>query len=272
MDQLVDQTLIKELLGQRLKRITKLPLIGFKKIRGRVPVIPHEVVDGFRGDQKYFYEICRAVQSGIVSQRLEKMSPGKLCEARWLTKANRILRLYIPTLEPTSSLKRWMNYSISNNKYHLNFFYVRMSFIILNFYAPAWYHLKKHYRIEDGSRNFFYIISLASVLRRSEKNIVHKTLLNNSYFAHHENVLLSMLTDDSLDIRNLAIRKILLARRKCKKETTVRQFNRPSKINFNAKHYSDMIDWKSINSILTEPPITSFPLSSLWMLRKIINK
>ncbi len=91
----------KEIIGSAIEKdLTKLPLIGFKKIRGRVPVISHEVVDGFRGDQKYFYEICRAVQSGIVPQRLEKMSPGKLCEARRLTKENRILRLCISTLEP----------------------------------------------------------------------------------------------------------------------------------------------------------------------------
>ncbi len=74
-----------------------LPVISFKKVSGRVLKLPAHVISGFTGDQKYLYELCRAVQKGIVSPSLETRSPGKICESRWLTKANRILRLYVAT-------------------------------------------------------------------------------------------------------------------------------------------------------------------------------
>lgn len=83
-----------------------LPVISFKKVSGRVLKLPAHVISGFTGDQKYFYELCRAVQKGVVSPSLETRSPGKICESRWLTKANRILRLYVATDEPSENLKR----------------------------------------------------------------------------------------------------------------------------------------------------------------------
>ncbi|KAI9552227.1 hypothetical protein GHT06_022581 [Daphnia sinensis] len=77
-------------------------------VRGRVKQIPDAVTNQFTGDQKYLYDICLAVQTGIIPTGLELRSPGKLSEARWLTKANRILRLYISTEKPTDKLNRYI--------------------------------------------------------------------------------------------------------------------------------------------------------------------
>ena len=48
-------------------------------------------------DQKYLLEIYKAASSGRVSEDLGKRSSGRLNHARWLTTANRILRLYVLT-------------------------------------------------------------------------------------------------------------------------------------------------------------------------------
>ena len=48
----------------------------------------------FSTDQQYLYDIATAVSSGHCSLNLSECSPGKLSHARWLTTANRILRLY----------------------------------------------------------------------------------------------------------------------------------------------------------------------------------
>lgn len=87
-------------------QLVDLDPIKFCKVRGRVKQIPRTVVNQFTGDQKYFYDICHAVQTGEIPTGLELKSPGKLSEERWLTKANRILRLYISTEKPTDQLNR----------------------------------------------------------------------------------------------------------------------------------------------------------------------
>lgn len=88
--------------------LVNLKVVKFLKVRGRVKMIPQTVLDQFTGDQRYLYEICIAVQTGEVYAGLELKSPGKLSEARWLTKANRILRLYISSNHPTENLDRYI--------------------------------------------------------------------------------------------------------------------------------------------------------------------
>ena len=46
-------------------------------------------------DQRYLYDMCIALQSGVVNQNVAVKSPGNINHARWLTRANRILRLYV---------------------------------------------------------------------------------------------------------------------------------------------------------------------------------
>ena len=48
-------------------------------------------------DQMYLYEICWLISSGIVPESLSKRHPGNISHARWLTTANRLLRLYVAT-------------------------------------------------------------------------------------------------------------------------------------------------------------------------------
>ena len=54
-----------------------------------------------RGDQKYLYDMVRAVDSGVCDDHLASMKPGRLNLSRWLTTAARILRLYL--IKPTAS-------------------------------------------------------------------------------------------------------------------------------------------------------------------------
>jgi len=60
------------------------------------------------------------------------------------------------------------------------------------------------------------------------------------FFASPENILLTMLTDDRIDVRNLDIRKILKAKKNVE-EAGVRTFAIPT-INFGAAEYVDLID------------------------------
>ena len=61
-------------------------------------------------DQRYLYNIATAVSSGYCSLSLFDRSPVKLSHARWLTPANRILRLHISKTSPSNNLLILVNY------------------------------------------------------------------------------------------------------------------------------------------------------------------
>lgn len=84
------------------------------------------------------------------------------------------------------------------------------------------------------------------------KDIIDPVIQRNAYFAHPENLLIAMLLDEQESIRKQAMNCIL----QCRKNNTkkgVRKFVVP-KLNFNAKHYTNLIDWNK--TTITEPPLT----------------
>ena len=83
------------------------------------------------------------------------------------------------------------------------------------------------------------MIHLSRYLPLDLLSVVDAVIQRNSFFAHQENVLLAMLTDERDVIRKLALQRILAARRNVLK--TVRQFKVPH-LNFIAIDYIDLID------------------------------
>lgn len=58
------------------------------------------VTNTFSTDQQYLFDICFAILNGSVSKSLADRAPGAMSHARWLTTANRILRLYVTWSNP----------------------------------------------------------------------------------------------------------------------------------------------------------------------------
>lgn len=150
------------------------------------------------------------------------MNPGTIHHARWLTTANRILRLYVSTSNPSNSLSILVDY-------------------IMKVYVPVWFAIKCNSCANQGSKHLFQLIQRSRFLPTKYRTIVDKVIQNNSYFAHSENILLAMLNDDFLAIRELAVRRIMKA--KDGGATTLRRFQLP-KVIFDAPVYHMMIDWQ----------------------------
>lgn len=81
--------------------------------------------------------------------------------------------------------------------------------------------------------------------------IVDPVIQRNAYFAHPENLLLSMLSDENKTVRELAARRILQARSSPHTEKVPRVFEVPQ-INFDANNYIDLIYWQQQ---FFDPPI-----------------
>ena len=83
-----------------------------------------------------------------------------------------------------------------------------MHFLVSN-YIPMWFACKQHPKITDGPKQLFNQVKLLKVLKEPVLNIVKENMAQNSYWAHPEVLLLSMLADKNAEIRSNAIEKIL---------------------------------------------------------------
>ncbi|KAK4881771.1 hypothetical protein RN001_005090 [Aquatica leii] len=166
-----------------------------------------------------------------------------MSHARWLTKANRILRLYVSTEIPTNELKQLATFAVK-------------------VYAPIWFEIKLNRTCKEGARYFWKLVYNCRYLPQELKSVVDPVIKRNAFFAHPENLLLSMLSDKQKHVRKLAARRILKAR-KSSESLQLRVFEVP-KINLNASSYIDLIDWQQSYS---QPPIlTNVPDKTLHSL------
>jgi hypothetical protein len=184
-------------------------------------------------DQQYLYNMCKAVGNGDCNTDLALQKPGPMCHSRWLTTANRLLRLYVSTENPSENLIALVTY-------------------IMQVYAPVWFQIKTRPACSEGSRHLWKLIKYSRYLEKPLRDIVDAVIQRNGYFGHAENILLAMLSDERPHIRELAYRRILAARNEHRSTTSVRQFRVPL-LNFNAEDYIDLVEWQAIDRY--EPPL-----------------
>jgi len=94
-------------IGKLLLSCHTLPTVAFTGIEINLPDMTDVVLST---DQQYLIDMCKAIQSGICSLELSRRAPGTLSHARWLTAANRLLRLYVSTLNPSDNLVTLVTY------------------------------------------------------------------------------------------------------------------------------------------------------------------
>lgn len=220
-------------IGILLQKCETLPLTKYKSIEIDIDLPSLDSKD-LSTDQRYLFEIWNAVVNGVCSNELANRSPGKLNHARWLTFANRILRLYVGTENPSQNL-------------------VILAQYVVKVYAPVWFTIKKNNLCTDGAQNLWKLIKYSRFMGKEHLNVIDPVIQRNAYFAHAENILLTMVTDPRELIRELGLRRILQARKMASQETKikVRTFEIPT-INFDANDYTEMINWQRVTR--TEPP------------------
>lgn len=219
-------------IGKLLEKCTDLPVTGFSAIPvPNMPVLLKETENSLSTDQKYLYQICQAVSSGSCPQDLSNRNSGKMAHSRWLTTANRILRLYVATPNPSTQL-------------------IQLAEYVVKVYAPVWFSIKKDSSFKHGPNHVYQLIEYSRCLSSDVKRIIDPVIQRNSFFAHPENLLLAMLYDNRPHIKELGLRRIIATRKNSK--PGLRIFKVP-KLNFEARYYTDMIVWSE--SQVTSPPV-----------------
>ena len=227
-------------LGKQLADVECKPIVEFEVISAEsLGVISSDLST----DQKYLYDMYEAVSSGHVNDSLSCRNPGNISHSRWLTTANRFLRLYVSTEDPCDNLVRIVKY-------------------IMFCYIPTWFSIKRHESIIYGSKNLFSLVQRCQKLDEKTKKVVQPVIQNNAYFAHSECLLLAMIADHDINLRKLALIRVLKARNS--ENASVRRVYRIPTMNFEASIYGDMITWTSDQTgdmdsppAYTEPPVLS---------------
>lgn len=142
--------------------------------------------------QRVVYNICQAIDKGSCDENLSKKNPGKIVHSRWLTTANRILRLYVATENASENLQTLLKF-------------------ILIVYAPMWFTIKTKPSCMYGANHLFKTILISRYLPGPLKSIIDPVIQRNGFFGHPENIILAMLADDRQHIKTLALRKLLKA-------------------------------------------------------------
>ena len=218
-------------IGKQLKDCEMRPIVDFQRIPGEQIILD---TDDLSTDQKYLLDVYHAVSSGNCSESMACRQPGKMAHSRWLTTANRILRLYMATESPDESFIHIVNF-------------------IMEVYTTMWFLIKCNSSISNASQHLFQTIRRIRKLDIKTQRIVSPVVQRNRYLAHPENMLICMISDSRDHVRKLGWRRIMKARCNNTTENIVRKFEVPA-INFNANDYIDLINWQEIT--LTEPPLT----------------
>ena len=217
-------------IGKLLPNCEKMTLASYE------PIISENIPKGdymndLSCDQKYLLNIFEAVKRGHCDDDLSYKVPGNISHARWLTTANRILRLYVSTVHPSDQLLKLVKF-------------------IMQVYIPSWFQIKRCNSIINGPKNMHSMILRCQGQEEDVKNIIKPVIQRNAYFLHSENILLCMVHDEDNTMKELGWRKILKSRQN-KQRIAVRSFKSPD-INFEAENYHGLIDW---NQDFTSPPL-----------------
>lgn len=237
-------------INEDLKNCHNYEIEAFEKIE--LENMPHtdKMFDSsvLNSDQKYLYDMGKAVNNGFVNETLAARKPGDISGPRWTTLAARFLRLYVSTKRPTFKM-------------------VCVIKFIQNIYIPILFQIKLYPDWIKGSEHLFNILMYAQRLGEDSFRVIKDRIAFNSFFAHPENVLMCMLCDQSTDVKRAAY-DIILAIRLRGEQQHVRFFKKP-KINIEYasdshqsaaaarakyKHFSNLIDWK--REEIFEPPFT----------------
>lgn len=187
----------------------------------------------------------RAIANGFCPDQLAFKKPPIFSVCRWLSSAIRLQLLYISTKKPTKEL-------------------ISLLHIVQQIYIPMWFRIRIKNSWDNGSRHLFAFLesARAAVSMCGDETIIKTArvvMVNNGYFTHSENMLLSMITDNDPGTRQEGYSKIIKIRINNKlsdqSPTSLRTFKKPKEedYDFEARRYQDML---RLEHFTCEPPFT----------------
>ena len=128
-------------LGQALDQVEDMLYNSkFKVIKAGpdFPDLSQEVIDDLSTDQQYGYRMILAIGTGSVPKDLFLLAIGNVSHSRWLTTANRFLKMWV-------SLHTFKGKNLKNLESIVEF--------IIKVYYTMWFNIKVAHKVVDGPRH-----------------------------------------------------------------------------------------------------------------------
>ena len=191
--------------------------------------IPDDIVQKMSTDAKLCYRLSQAVKTGILPPELQEIKPGPLCHARWLTTAERLVYMWTRHHGLTGKDAKVLEILVK--------FCLQMHF-------KMYFDIKVKHHLVDAP---YHILTMLRILRsqpKSVRDIVTFYVRTGAWYAHHENVLVSLLASRDPKDRKFAVDQILKKRGKSELgDMSVRPRITP-KLNILATTLTKMVNWK----------------------------
>ena len=250
-------------IGKLLPSVTELDMNqNFQRICCGPPLIklPEEVIKDLSTDQHYGYLIVCAIRSGVLPSKLALLEIGPVNHSRWLTTANRILRLWVSKHPLRRKAQKNLTFLVE---------------FIVGVYYPCWFNIKVKHSWVEGPRHILFQLECLRSQKKEVVDIVMPTVSRSAWFSHSENIIQTLLCSSDKEERKHGVNKIIEIRRNGDPDAqlgdlSVRARNTPV-INFGSCSLVDLIDWSKED--MYEPPLTcKIPTSELKHLIDIPMK
>ena len=116
-------------------------------------VIVHLLIEFISAESRYLFNICEVISFGHCPDDLALEKPGPVIHSRWLTSANRPLRLYIATKNRNDDLITPATY-------------------VVQVYTPVWFNTKTNSACSKGARHVWKMIQLSKYLQAELRIVV----------------------------------------------------------------------------------------------------
>ncbi|KAJ8888563.1 hypothetical protein PR048_008054 [Dryococelus australis] len=154
--------------GQQLTGCEKLPVVEYDSVNCLIPEVDRKMLSKDQ-HQDIAQRICQFETLVLLSY------------SKWLTAANKVLRLYISVSNPSENLKQIVTF-------------------ILKSYMPVWLNIKMNKYFTDMPKYVFLAIQRSLYLSEDLLQVVDPVIERNAFFAHLENLLLAMILRIYIDI------------------------------------------------------------------------
>ena len=210
--------------------------------------IPQEVIQDLSNDQKYGYKMMQVIRTGVIDEELAKLKVGPISHARWLTTANRFMRLYI-------SKHGFRGNNLKNLKLIVEFivsvyYVIWCVFLYLSIkkinslFEMLRFEIKCEPLMVNGPAHVLKQVQLVrDYIPPVVQEIVEPYVNSGAWQAHSENLLLACLCSSDEEKRRFAIKQIIIIRGENELgDTSVRPFKVPV-LNWQADHLTNLINW-----------------------------
>ena len=204
----------------------------FELINGGEDLIlkPDHILQNMSTDAKVSYKLCLSVKSGALTEELQNILPGPLSHARWLTTGERLIFLWTRKHNLRGKELRTLRMLVT---------------FCIQFYFKLYFDIKVKHNLTDAP---FHILTTLRLLRKQPKkvqDILTFYVRKSAWYAHHENLLLSLLVSQEKNDRIFAVSQILGLRNGLDTgDMSVRPRKTPI-INMLAKDLKSLVSWES---------------------------